>query len=392
MTSNIDRVTPCTVRRVEIPASVTQPLVTPLFPSVVYRATDADEMDRVYERRDPGFTYAREGHPNAEIVANRVAGLEGAEAGVAVASGMAAAGAVVLALLKAGDHVVAANQLYGRTLRMLGQELPRLGVDVSLIDATDASAVARAIRPNTRMVLVEVVSNPLLRVIDIPAIGQSANSVAAEFVVDNTFPTPLGYRPFRDGATIVLHSVTKLLAGHSDVTLGAICGSAERMARIREVAVTWGWTPSPFDCWLSERGMHTLALRFERSQQNAAALADFFANQSAVARVIYPGRSDHPDHAVACRIFQHGFGAMLSFELRGGRTAANRFLRRLQNIPFAPTLGDVSTMVSHPASTSHRALAPDERVRLGIDDGLIRISVGIESLDLLVTEFETALR
>jgi cystathionine gamma-synthase len=383
---------PSVVRRTAFPTSVTAPLVSPLCPSAVYRASDATQMDHVYQGVESGFTYAREGNPNAEVLAAKIRDLEGAAACVITGSGMSAASAVVLALLRAGDHLVAGNQLYGRTHRMVSRELDRLGVASTLVDACNAAAVQAVVRPNTRMILVEVVSNPLLRVVDIEALARVARARAVRLVVDNTFPTPLTLRPLELGANVVLHSVTKMLAGHSDVTLGAVCGSKELIGPIREIVVTWGLNPSPFDCWLAERGMHTLELRVARANANAAALADFLAAQPAVRRLLYPGRIDHPDHEVARRLLGSQFGSMVSFELAGGREAVNRLFRALPHIPFAPTLGDVATIVSHPASTSHRGLSHAERESLGISDGLVRVSVGIEELSVVREEFRAALR
>jgi len=251
--------------------------------------------------------------------------------------------------------------------------------------------VERAIRPETRLLLVEVVSNPLLRVPDIVELGALARSRGVLFAVDNTFPTPLAFRPLALGAAIVFHSVTKMLAGHSDLTLGAICAARELAAPIREAVVTWGLNGSPFDCWLAERGMHTLELRVARANANAAALADFLARQPAVCRVLYPGRADHPDHAVARRLFGDQFGNMVTFEIAGGRDTVNRFMQALQSIPFAPTLGDVSTIISHPAVTSHRGLTAAARDALGIREGTIRVSVGVEAFSLLEDEFFAAL-
>ena len=299
--------------------------------------------------------------------------------------------AIALGLLKAGDHVVAGNQLYGRTLRLVSQELPRLGFATDLVDATDVAAVERALRPNTRLLLVEVVSNPLLRIPDIAALAALAQSRGVLLVVDNTFPTPLAFRPLSLGAPIVFHSITKMLAGHSDVTLGAVCGSRDLLAPIRDAIVTWGLNGSPFDCWLAERGMNTLELRVARANANAAALADFLARQPVIRHVFYPGRADHPDHAVARRLFGEQFGNMVTFELAGGRDTVNRFMQALQSIPFAPTLGDVSTMISHPAVTSHRGLTAAAREALGIREGTIRVSVGVEAFSLLEDEFGAAL-
>jgi cystathionine gamma-synthase len=379
------------VRRTPFPRSATTPLVPPIVPSAVFVARDADHMNRVYEGQEPGFTYAREGSPNAELLAAKIAALEAAECGFITSSGMSAVAAIVLGLLKAGDHLVAGNQLYGRTLRLVSQELPRLGFAVDLVDATDVAAVEKAIRPNTRLLLVEVVSNPLLRIPDIAALGAVARARGVLFVVDNTFPTPLALRPLSHGAHIVFHSITKMLAGHSDVTLGAVCGARDLTASIRDAIVTWGLNGSPFDCWLAERGMNTLELRVARGNANAAALADFLALQPAVRRVFYPGRADHPDHAVARRLFGDRMGNMVTFELEGGRDTVNRFMQALRSIPFAPTLGDVSTMISHPAVTSHRGLSAEGREALGIFEGTVRVSVGVEAFPLLEEEFGSAL-
>jgi cystathionine gamma-synthase len=379
------------VRRTTFPRSATTPLVSPIVPAAVFVARDADHMNSIYEGQEQGFTYGREGSPNAEVLAGKIASLEGAESGVITSSGMSAVAAILLGLLKAGDHLVAGNQLYGRTLRLVTQELPRLGFASDVVDATDVAAVERAIGPNTRLLLVEVVSNPLLRIPDIAALATIARSRGVLLVVDNTFPTPLAFRPLSLGASLVLHSVTKMLAGHSDVTLGAICGSRELTNPIREAIVTWGLNGSPFDCWLAERGLHTLELRVARGNANAAALADFLARQPGVRRVFYPGRPDHPDHAVARRLLGEQFGNMVTFEIDGGRDAVNRFMQALRSIPFAPTLGDVSTIISHPAVTSHRGLTAAARDALGIGEGTIRVSVGVEPFSLLEEEFAAAL-
>ena len=383
---------PHTVRRTPFPPSATSPLVPPIVPSAVYVARDADHMNAVYEGQEQGFTYAREGSPNAELLAAKIAALEGAESAQVTSSGMSAVAAIVLGLLKSGDHIVASNQLYGRTLRVVSQELPRLGVASDLVDATNVATVEAAVRPNTRLVLVEVVSNPLLRVVDVNALAVVARSRGALLIVDNTFPTPLGLRPLSLGAHVVFHSITKMLAGHSDVTLGAVCASRELLSPIRDTIVTWGLNGSAFDCWLAERGMNTLELRVARANANAAALAAFLGRQSCVHRVFYPGRTDHPDHAVARRLFGDQYGNMVTFELGGGRQAVNRFMRGLDSIPFAPTLGDVATIITHPAVTSHRGLTAEAREALGIREGTIRVSVGVEEYSLLEDEFRAALK
>ena len=381
------------VRRSTVPSSVSSPVVTPIFPSVVYASADADSLDDQYEGRSQGFTYAREGHPNARVLAEKIDQLEGVVGGLITNSGMAALSALFLGLLRAGDHIVAGDQLYGRCLRLLTTDLPRLGFEASLADATDASAIEAALRPNTRMILVEVVSNPTLRVADITGIARVARERGILLAVDNTFTTPLAYRPFEHGADLVVHSVTKMLAGHSDVTLGYIAARHEELADpLRDTVISWGFCASPFDCWLAERGMHSLELRLARAQSNAKAIADRLATLDGVERVLYPGRSDHPDHARAREMFGDDGGAMVAFSLAGGREAANRFLRAAAHIPFAPTLGDIATTTSHPPSSSHRGLTAAEREALGIGEGFIRLSVGIEDQALLEAEITAAVQ
>jgi cystathionine gamma-synthase len=330
------------VRRSVQPETRSVPLGTPLQPSVAHTATDADELDAIYEGRDPGFTYAREGHQNAVVLGDKLAWLERTDdawgPGVVTGSGMAAIGAVLLGLLEAGDHVVGGDQLYGRVHRLLSQDLSRLGFSTSFADPTDVSAIEGAIQDDTRMIIVEVVSNPTLRVADIAGIAEVARRRGVMFVVDNTFTTPRAFQPFAHGADVVVHSVTKLLAGHSDVTLGyAVANSAELNTAVRDAAVTWGLTPSPFDCWLAERGLHTFELRYDRAQSNAASLAEALAAVPGVEAVFYPGRADHPDHLRARALFGDRGGTMVSIRLDGGRERANAFIHAAPNIPFAPT-------------------------------------------------------
>ncbi|MEO0622923.1 MAG: PLP-dependent transferase [Pseudomonadota bacterium] len=379
------------VRRQASPASATRPLGRGIETAVAYIAEDPDAMDAVYETGLDGYTYAREGHPNWSLVADKIDWLESASGGVVTGSGMAAVGAVLLSVLKSGDHVVAGDQLYGRSLRLMREELPRMGVEVTLVDPTDGAAFAAAIRDDTRLALVEVVANPTLRVADMPAIVEACQSRGVLLAVDNTFTTPRLYRPLIEGADFVIHSVTKLLAGHADATLGyAAAKDPADAKRLTDVVVTWGMTPAPFDCWLAERGMHSFDLRFERAQSNAAALADHLAHLTGVEAVLYPGRPDHPDHNRARAFMPDGNGYMVSFRLGGGREAANRFVHAAEHLPFAPTLGDVATTLSHPATSSHRGLTEEQRQALGITQGFIRVSVGIENPDLILREVEAA--
>ncbi|MGY6410228.1 MAG: trans-sulfuration enzyme family protein [Alkalilacustris sp.] len=383
---------PNPIRRGTWPHSASRPVGTPLQPSVVYAAESPDALDAQYEGRARGYAYAREGHPNADVLAGMIDGLEGAEGGIVTGSGMAAVAAVMMGLCRAGDHVLGGDQLYGRSLRMMREDLPRLGIATDLVDPTDAGAVAAAIRPETRLMLVEVVSNPTLRVADMEGIARVCADRGVLLVVDNTFTTPRGYRPFDHGADIVLHSVTKLLAGHSDATLGYVAARDPALREaMRVFAVTAGLTPSPFDCWLAERGLYSFALRYDRAEANAARLADHLAGLPGVRRVLYPTRSDHPDHNRAAALLGARGGNMVSFEVAGGREAANRLVRAAPQIAFAPTLGDVATTLSHPPSSSHRALSPEARQALGISEGFFRVSVGVEDIDRLCADFTAAI-
>jgi len=381
-----------TPRRARWPESSSRPLVSPLQPSVVYTSADPDALDAQYDGSAPGYTYAREGHPNADVLAGMIDRMEGAEGGLVTGSGMAAVVAAFLANLRAGDHIVAADRLYGRSQRIIAEDLPRFGIGVTQADTTDAGAVAAAMRPETRMIHAETLSNPDLRVADLEGIAALAAARGVLLSVDNTFATPQGVRAFEAGADIVIHSVTKLLAGHSDVTLGYVAARDPAIVeRMRVLAVTMGLTPSPFDCWLAERGLLSFGMRWERAQATAAALADMLAARDEVVRVLYPGRADHPDAARAARLMGGQGGNMVAFEIAGGRDSANRLVRGAAGIAFAPTLGDVATTMSHPASSSHRALTPGARAALGLSEGFFRVSVGCEPAGEVLARFGTAL-
>ncbi|TDL83628.1 aminotransferase class I/II-fold pyridoxal phosphate-dependent enzyme [Palleronia sediminis] len=380
-----------TVRRTPWPAGTERALGTPLQPSVVYGAESPDALDALYEGRAEGFTYAREGHPNAAVLGAKINAMEGCTDGIVTGSGMAAVTLALLALAKSGDHVLGGNQLYGRSLRLFSDELPRLGIAASTVDATDAGAVAAALRPETRAILIEVVSNPGLRIADLDAIAELAKARGIALIVDNTFTTPRAIHPFEHGADVVLHSVTKLMAGHSDVTLGWAAARDTVLAeRMRVLAVTMGLTPSPFDCWLAERGLYTFDLRYDRAEENARALADMLAETQGVRRVLYPGRPDHPDAGRARQLLGARTGNMVTFDVDDSRAAANALVRAAEGLAFAPTLGDVATTLSHPATSSHRALSPEARRALGIGEGTFRVSVGVEPFEIIGETFARA--
>lgn len=374
------------VRRTGFPSSVSRAVVTPLQPSVVYASPDPDTLDAQYEGAAFGYTYSREGHPNASVLAAKIDAMEGAVGGLITSTGMSAVTAVMLGLMGQGDHIIGGNQLYGRSLRMLTQELPRFGITHTLADPTDAAAIEAAITPRTRMILVEVVSNPTLRVADMEGIAALAKAHGLILVVDNTFTTPRAYRPFDHGADVVIHSITKLLAGHSDAMLGYVAARApEHRKALEDTIITLGLSGSPYDAWMAERGLMSFHLRYDRAEENAAALADHIAGLGA--RVLYPGRPDHPDHNRAGALLGPRFGNMVSFEIAPTREAANRLTRAMPEMAFAPTLGDIGTTVSHAASSSHRGLTAEGRAALGMSEGFFRVSVGVEDIELLKDEF-----
>ncbi len=374
------------------PLGQSVPLVTPLYQSSVYTLPDLDALDRIMNAEEPGYIYARDAHPNAKQLAQLLAAAEGAQWAVVTGSGMAAITALVVATVQQGQRIVASNRLYGRTTQLFTQELSRFGVATEYVDANDLVQVETALAKGARLLFVETMSNPMVRVVDIANLATLAHRHNCLLVVDNTFATPVLTKPLEMGADLVMESLTKMIAGHSDVTLGLVCGNDDDLLPALTAAVSiWGLASNPFDCWLAERGVATLELRMHAACRNAARLAEWLAEQPGVTRVIYPGRLDHPDHRLAPEILRGGFGNMLCFELAGGRDAVNRFMHEAPGIPFSPSLGHCSTTLSHPATTSHRYASPAERRRQGITDGLIRLSVGPEDVEQIRNEMKKGL-
>lgn len=368
------------------------PLVPPLYQSSVYNLPDLDALDRVMNGQQAGFIYARDGHPNSKSLADKLAVLESAKWAIVCGSGMAALSAAFLGYVNAGDRVIASNRLYGRTNKLLRQELNRFGVKTTVVDCNDLAAVRSAFAEPARVLFVETMSNPLCRTVDVPALAGIAHQHNAKLVVDNTFATPTLFRPLEHGADLVMESLTKVIGGHSDVTLGVIAGNdPELLPALAQIVSTWGLAANPFDCWLCERGLPTLEMRVRESSRNAKLIADWLAEQPGVSRVIYAGQPDHEDHAIARKLLGDSFGNILCFDLAGSRDAVNRFMRKATGIPFSPSLGHVGTTLSHPDTTSHRYESPAEKRRQGITDGLIRLSVGIEPFDRIRDEMAKGL-
>jgi cystathionine beta-lyase/cystathionine gamma-synthase len=377
-------------RPAPVPSSATEPLVPPLHLSAVYRLEGLDQVDAIYRREVPGFIYARDGHPNAALLADKVAELEGAEATLVCASGMAAEAVVLLSGLNAGDQVALSEGVYGKSSVLITREMARFGVESLLFDATRAETLHAALGPRTRLVFVETLSNPLVRLADIEEIAVLARAHGARLVVDHTF-APLLCRPLELGANAVIHSATKLIGGHSDLTLGLLAGASDLIERAAELASTFGLTGNPFESWLALRGIATLGLRSARACATALILAERLEGQGTVRAVHYPGLASHPDHDRAARLLSGGFGTIATIDL-GGREQADTFIRTLRHIPFAPSLGDVATTLSHPATTSHRGQDPEAWARQGITPGLVRLSIGLEDPDDLWEDLGHALR
>lgn len=378
-------------RRERLPKNPTTPHAPPIYLSSVYECRDPEEADALLGGREAGYVYARDGHPNADLLADKCRQLHGTERAAIASSGMAALALLVLAELEPGDHVVVSNQLYGRTLALLTGEAARLGIASTLVDACDLDAVRAGVNERTRLIVVETISNPLLRVADLSSLAEIVHAGGARLVADNTLAGPVVCRPHALGADWVVESLTKSMNGHSDVVLGLLCGPSERFERVPAVLSTWGLAAAPFDCWLALRGIGTLAVRMDRACRNAQAVAELLASSGKVAAAHYPGLADHPDHRLARRQFGDRFGSIVSFTLPGGLEAARAFMAAAREIPFCPSLGELATTLSHPESTSHRALGAADRRALGITGGTIRLSVGIESEAAVVEAVRTGL-
>jgi cystathionine beta-lyase/cystathionine gamma-synthase len=366
-------------RSTKIPATPTRPHSPPLFLSSVYECDSPAQADAMLGGRESGYVYSRDGHPNADMLAEKCRELHGAERAAITGSGMGALAAAMLAMLKTGDHIVVSKLLYGRSMTLLVAEAARLGIESTLVDTCDLAATRAAMQSNTRLVVVETITNPLLRVSDIDDLAAISHGAGAKLLVDNTLAGAVICRPLALGADFVLESITKTMNGHSDLVLGLLCGRADAWERVPAVLSTYGLSSAPFDCWLALRGLATLAVRIERACASALEVARFLQRAKGIAAVYYPALDSHPDCSLARQQFGDCFGTLVTFTLAGGIEAATRFIKT-SGIPFCPSLGELNTTLSHPQSTSHRGLSEAERGALGIFGGTIRLSVGIESL------------
>ena len=335
-----------------------------------------------------GYEYARGKNPTREALERNVASLEGGLYGFAFSSGMGCLDSL-MKMFKSGDHVVCGENVYGGTFRLFDKILQHFGLEFTFVDTRDAQRVADACKPNTRAILIETPTNPLIRLTDLKAVGEIAKRIHATFIVDNTFATPFFQRPLEYGADIVYHSTTKYLNGHSDM-IGGICvtNSEEIAERVQFIQNAAGAVPGPFDSWLALRGTKTLHLRMPRHDSNGRAIAKWLAENLGHERVIYPGLESHPQHELAkCQM--KGFGGMISVEM-GTKERANEVLKRFRVFSLAESLGGVESLISHPASMTHASVPIERRSELGITEGLIRLSCGVEEIDDLLADVEQA--
>jgi cystathionine beta-lyase/cystathionine gamma-synthase len=329
--------------------------------------------------------------PNHTAVHAKLAALENAEAALVTASGMAAVSTAFLALVPLGGHVLAQDKLYGGTFDFLTKDFPAFGRSVDFIDGDCPESWEQHLRPNTKALYVETMSNPLLQVSDLPAAVKFAQAHNLISIIDNTFASPVNFRPPEHGFDLSLHSCTKYLNGHSDIVAGAIIGRAPLVDQAKHLLDHLGGSLDPHACFLLHRGMKTLAVRVAYQNRSAQVIAEFLSQQPQIARVNYPGLARHPRHDLARKLFD-GFGGMLSFEMKGGIEATEKFLRKVRLPIIAPSLGGVETLAIRPATTSHAGMSPQDRARLGITDSLIRISIGIEATEDIIEDFSQALR
>lgn len=352
----------------------------------------AESAEARFKNEEPGFQYSRFGNPTVQMFEQRVALLEGAEAARATATGMAAVFAALVCQLKAGDHVVSSRALFGSCRFIVEEWLPRFGVETTIIDGRDLSAWKAAVRPSTKVFFCETPSNPTLELVDIAAVAKIAKAAGARVVVDNVFATPFGHRPMELGADVVAYSATKHIDGQGRCLGGVVLGSEkfiveELLPFIRNT----GPSMSPFNAWVLLKGLETFSLRMEKHVSNAAKLADAVAAMDKIQRVIYPGRSDHPQAALAQRQMQMK-GNMVAIAIDGGKAETFRFMNALRIIKISNNLGDAKSLMTHPATTTHQRLTPAARAELGIGEGLVRLSVGLEDVDDLIEDIAGALQ
>ncbi|WP_286680444.1 aminotransferase class I/II-fold pyridoxal phosphate-dependent enzyme [Tepidanaerobacter sp. EBM-49] len=369
--------------------SVSAPKVPPIYMSSVFSFDSVKELDEVYEGT-PGYVYSRMGNPNHDSLEEILATIDEGEDALVYSSGMGAISMSLLANIKSQDHIISSNVLYGGTWELLTEELKKFNVEVTFLDF-NKDDIEPYFKPNTKVVYMETISNPLMEVADIRKIAKIAHQHNAKLIVDNTFATPVVCQPLKLGADIVVYSLTKYMGGHSDVIGGGVVSDKETIENIRHVGSIYGPTMSPFDAWLITRSLRTLELRMRQHSQNAMKLAEYLENHKKVKKVYYPGLASSPSKNIAEEIFYNGlFGGMMSVDLVGEEEEACKFIDSLEKVKLVPSLAGVTTTMSYPAKTSHRSMSRKERQDAGISDSLLRISVGLEEIEDIIEEFNKA--
>ena len=364
--------------------------VTPIYQASTFQFKDAKHGGDCFAGRADGYIYTRIGNPTIDALENKLAELENGFRGIALASGMAAVSTVYMALLGQGKHIVSTNAVYGPSRAILERDFSRFGVEYSFIDTTDLDAIEKAIRPNTALLYIETPTNPTIEITDIAKAAKIAHKHNILVCVDNTFCSPYTQRPLDLGADIVLHSVTKFINGHADIVGGAIVAKdPEVYKKLRQTMVYLGGNMDPHQAYLTSRGVKTLALRMDKSQESAMKIAQYLENHPKIAWVKYPGLKSHPQYELAKKQMS-GFGTMMSFEVKGGLKAGETLMNNVHLCMLAVSLGGVETLIQHPASMTHAGLSPQAREEAGITDGLVRFSVGIEEAEDIIADLEGA--
>ena len=374
--------------------AATAALAPPIYPATVYACRSPQEAADLLAGETDGFIYSRDGHPNSDMLATECKAWHRAEEAAITGSGMAALALALISQLKQGDHVVIGHQMYGRTLGLFTTEAARWGIDSTVVDTGNLESVGQAMRNTTRLLIAETIANPMLQVADITRLAEAAHRHHAQLLIDNTFASPVVCRPLELGADLVVESMTKIMNGHSDVILGCLCGNTTSWDRVPMVASTWGLFASPHSCWLSLRGMATMDLRVRQASRAAGEIAERLRGHSALSELHYPGLRDGSYRDIAEHQFSKTpgdacYGNMVTFRLADDSRCVEKFIYTLSpEIPFCPSLGDLKTTISHPESTSHRELTSSQRKQLGIHPGTIRLSVGIEPTDDILSQLE----
>jgi cystathionine beta-lyase/cystathionine gamma-synthase len=366
------------------------PLASAIYPSSVYNFTDIDDLDSYFAGSHGGYLYARDGHPNADELAKELAEYHLADWASVTSSGMSALCALFLSRLGPGKHLLASRWLYGKTILLI-RDFEKRGTRVTWFNPDHPDELRSLISQTADLVLVESISNPLVRIADLSSIANICSESGSPLAVDNTFPTPVFLKPLSLGADFVVESLTKLINGHSDATLGMVAGSKKWKKYFQPFVSLYGLNSSPFDCWLTSRGLETLRLRVQTSEENARKLALWLKIQQGVLTVHHPSLPCHADHSLAQRMMPIGTCNIVSFEVSGGRDGAQSFFRACKSLTLSPSLGHTSTTLSYPAGTSHRGLSPEEREAEGIGPGLIRVSTGIEPFETIREGFAKGL-